>query len=768
MRLPRVLVRRTGLFVNVAFVCAVGWALAVAFLDAPRNECGMTYMHPAYARVAVDNEGASTQKPHVPYALFHYVDGGTVGTLDMDSRIPVLFVPGNAGSYKQARSLGGVLRRLAEAGLIRGVHLDVFTVDFGDELSGLSGAILARQSEFLGRCVSAIRRYYAQSLRAQSVSDGTIVVGHSMGGIVARYAMVTGSVDPVAVLLVATLSTPHAFAPVLFDSQMTHIYRAIQARDLPPSHVPPLLSISGGFSDTLIRGDSTVVTGTCDARSHTPPHVTPATYTGCALSVASAAMPGVWVDADHNCAVWCNQIVTALALSLAVAGTRHVTSRGKQDARGAMERENASIHFLAQLFEDNPLVPGDASHNYRTKHAVSPSAESTLVHSWHVIDDDTEVLIPLNGMAVSGAALAIVAPFALPGYLEFAASPDAHPVRNVGGSIRIACIPHITHSARGEDVALGELRVPLATLFTANYKNSGLEGGDKGGHPRFRLIPSPGTSVRQEYAVTRADSLTSFAGVLVLEGAEAEALRVEALRCSTRTGNVSSTHIAVGFRGLAVGSLQQSGWIAAHTGPITALDVTVGLLGSGETLLLNKSRSLLTRVCVHGITQRWQSQSVSIVSVNGCKGRLKTVVTQRSMWSGEARHYREASAGASTSALDFRIQFFSSLVEANRAEVAHVLLEIVSDPACELSLHFRADASVLAGQLARFYVPLLIPATFTMSLVVPLGGHVRAALSALVAGMCATAIHLATADDSSDHVTRSPFDSLSDNALFGR
>lgn len=67
------------------------------------NGCVMTYMYPTYIPIS-STEGASSAK----YALFLYHEGWRKidfkEHLKQLSGVPVLFIPGNSGSYKQARS----------------------------------------------------------------------------------------------------------------------------------------------------------------------------------------------------------------------------------------------------------------------------------------------------------------------------------------------------------------------------------------------------------------------------------------------------------------------------------------------------------------------------------------------------------------------------------------------------------------------------------------------------------------------------------------
>ena len=73
--------------------------------------------------------------------------------------IPVLFLPGNGGSYRQVRSLGSVsLRKSEDVG--NKIWFDYFSVDFNSELSGLVGSLLLEQTQFVTRVVDHILRFY--------------------------------------------------------------------------------------------------------------------------------------------------------------------------------------------------------------------------------------------------------------------------------------------------------------------------------------------------------------------------------------------------------------------------------------------------------------------------------------------------------------------------------------------------------------------------------------------------------------------------------
>lgn len=62
-------------------------------------------------------------------------------------------------SPRAARSLGSVALRKAE-NVDGGLHLNMFTVDFNEELVALYGGSLFRQTHFLHESIKAILRLY--------------------------------------------------------------------------------------------------------------------------------------------------------------------------------------------------------------------------------------------------------------------------------------------------------------------------------------------------------------------------------------------------------------------------------------------------------------------------------------------------------------------------------------------------------------------------------------------------------------------------------
>ena len=89
--------------VLVVVVIWVGVAALYGLLKPISNGCIMTYMYPTYIPIST-TEGVSSAK----YGLYLYHEGWK--KIDFKEHlkklngIPILFIPGNGGSYKQARS----------------------------------------------------------------------------------------------------------------------------------------------------------------------------------------------------------------------------------------------------------------------------------------------------------------------------------------------------------------------------------------------------------------------------------------------------------------------------------------------------------------------------------------------------------------------------------------------------------------------------------------------------------------------------------------
>lgn len=212
--------------------------------------------------------------------------------------MPVLYVHGSGGSYRQVRSLASqTARDFAEAP--RGVSLDWFAVDFREELSAHAAGVLEAQAEFVAQSVADIA----------ALGDGPaprhlILVGHSMGGVVAKAALLRAPRGPGAprIPLLVTLASPNAAHPFLAEHALAAFYRELQVAWAGAPLKPAVLSVSGGWRDTLVDEGLALERG-----SH-------------AVSTSTEGVPGVMLSADHQAIVWCNELVRKLASTLARVG----------------------------------------------------------------------------------------------------------------------------------------------------------------------------------------------------------------------------------------------------------------------------------------------------------------------------------------------------------------------------------------------------------------------------------------------------------------
>ena len=230
--------------------------------------------------------------------------------------IPVLFIPGNAGSYKQVRPLAAeaanyfhdVLRH-HDAALKSGKRtLDFFSVDFNEDITAFHGQTLLDQAEYLNEAISFVLSLYHdpnRSLREPGLPDpsSVMIIGHSMGGIVARTMLTMPNYRSNSVNTIITLSAPHGRAPVSFDADIVKTYSEINsywrrahsqqwANNNPLWHVT-LVSIAGGGLDTMVPSEYASLAS-----------IVPETH---GFTVFTSSIPNVWTGMDHLAIMWCDQ-----------------------------------------------------------------------------------------------------------------------------------------------------------------------------------------------------------------------------------------------------------------------------------------------------------------------------------------------------------------------------------------------------------------------------------------------------------------------------
>ncbi|MBN3323965.1 PGAP1 deacylase, partial [Atractosteus spatula] len=334
-------------FVAVAFYGCLLALLAVGLRDLllgyEENRCSMTYMfeYPEYLRIQLPHR---VSQRYPGYGLYLYGEGLYAQhsrSLKL-SGVPVLFLPGNAGSYKQARSLGSIALRKAED-IDNGFHLNVFTIDFSEELVALYGGSLQRQTRFVHESIKAILRLYKdQDTPPRSVA----VVGHSMGGIVARALFTLPKFSPHLVSLILTQASPHQGPVLPLDRHLLEFYSTVRRHwssgtgDLRNVTV---LSMGGGYRDYQVRSGLTALPCPPDDPNK--------------LSLVSTAVPRTWVSTDHLSIVWCKELVLATVrafFDLIDPDTRQMTEDPAR--RMAVLRHHFVRHPVRLLAEQDDTV----------------------------------------------------------------------------------------------------------------------------------------------------------------------------------------------------------------------------------------------------------------------------------------------------------------------------------------------------------------------------------------------------------------------------
>ncbi|CAG9786117.1 unnamed protein product [Diatraea saccharalis] len=289
----------SSVFQGLSILFVLGYLLGILNLHfSDKNDyCIMTYMfeYPQFVRISVSENVVYPQ-----YGLFAYSEGRyteRARKMWFDG-VPVLYLPGNSGSHMQARSLASVALRKALNKNYE-YHFDFFTISYNEELSGLYGGVLQSQTKFAAACISKILSLYKSNKYTKSVPTSVILIGHSMGGVIAKRLMAYPSTldkTNIAIALAAPLQAP----ALNTDLAMNDYYKLMEFEwDLYINNDPltkdrkMMISFGNGPRDVLMPA---ALTFSKDSY----------------INALTTAVPGVWVSADHVSIVWCKQLVMAI------------------------------------------------------------------------------------------------------------------------------------------------------------------------------------------------------------------------------------------------------------------------------------------------------------------------------------------------------------------------------------------------------------------------------------------------------------------------
>lgn len=430
--------------------------------------CAMSYMRPRFDRFP-DFDSEHTRFAS-KYSLYLYREGG----IDEDVRvkgIPVLFIPGNAGSYKQVRPIAAeaavyfheVLRLNQHARNDGKRSLDFFTVDFNEELIAFHGQTLLDQAEYLNEAIAYILALYhnpQRSAREPGLPDpkSVIILGHSMGGVVARTMLRMSNYQEHTINTILTLSAPHARPPISFDAAMVSTYNDINTywRDSfsgvragkNPLEDVTLVSVAGGGLDTMIPSEYTSLTS-----------LVPDTH---GFTVFTSSIPNVWTGMDHLAIMWCDQFRKAIVKAIydVIDVRRPSQTRAQPERiRAFRKRLLTGIEPVVEkgLLEQEPTTyltlehssTGIMSHGERlvlrslgdagtTKAHVMPiPAQPFVKGSKFTLLTDQKLDSEEDNGTLSVLLCSVFPPPAGFSGLSYAINLD--PTNNAGGSTRLAC-----------------------------------------------------------------------------------------------------------------------------------------------------------------------------------------------------------------------------------------------------------------------------------------------------------------------------------------
>jgi hypothetical protein len=328
----------------------------------------------------------------------------------------VLYIPGHEGTYKQARSLaahgihlsqknfdyGDTNENIIRTKLSNGtmdkisntIHnfvYDVYTIDFNNgEGNAWHASRLYSQADFVVRCIERLVEECSVSVATLMDEDGSgsgsesipfvtegfdnsiTIVAHSLGGIVARKAILTlhekwtqnakkssiTSTNPqngVIVKNVITLASPHQFIPFVLEPTLVRFLESLQEDELKMmknhQYETTFVSFSGGLRDELIPQYSSFIdhlqsnndTILSVLASDVMPFYFDSIYSK--GEVNDGIENRLRLGMDHQCIVWCHGLLSV------VGELVHLFTLSFHESK--MNREEQISQFLRKKMNDN-------------------------------------------------------------------------------------------------------------------------------------------------------------------------------------------------------------------------------------------------------------------------------------------------------------------------------------------------------------------------------------------------------------------------------
>ncbi|KAG5360178.1 putative GPI inositol-deacylase C [Yarrowia sp. B02] len=325
----------TFLVFVLSLVLLISSFVSFSHLQQDSDTCVVPRMWVAYAPI----EGLTSEHSRLAEKYALYLVKSTPYEIPLPVRpsgVPVLFVPGNAGSYRQIRSISDTSRELNEG--YGSPEIDFFALDFNEAYSALHGRTLLDQAEYLNDAVKYILNMYREN--GQDVSS-VILLGHSMGGVVSRLAISLDNYVPGTVNTIFTLASPHLVPPAPFDGDIQKVYNRMNDfwrsnyadSDKDTLEDMTVLSVAGGKRDTMVPSDYISLDSIIPASN--------------GLSTFSNSVNRVWTGIDHDAMMWCHQLRRQIAISL-----MGVIGRGTAERMEVFRKVFSGTQTVSDAVED--------------------------------------------------------------------------------------------------------------------------------------------------------------------------------------------------------------------------------------------------------------------------------------------------------------------------------------------------------------------------------------------------------------------------------
>lgn len=224
----------------------------------------------------------------------------------------MLFIPGNAGSSHQVRSIASSAARqyFSSPHIISpdfssrspaAKPLDIFAVEFNEDLSAFHGPTLLSERAYASEAIRYILSLYPKN-------TSVVVMGHSMGGVVATSLLPSPDIS-----VIITMSTPHTLPPARFDSRIEDTYTTNHRHLV--ADPTPIVSICGGATDMMVPSESCILPE-------------PSARDTFRKTIFSSGMERCWTGIGHREMVWCHQVrwqVARAALELSASASTYST-----------------------------------------------------------------------------------------------------------------------------------------------------------------------------------------------------------------------------------------------------------------------------------------------------------------------------------------------------------------------------------------------------------------------------------------------------------